>query len=60
MRRLLSWRIPALLVVLVVLVHVAVSAQAPAAAKRPLGYKDVDYWHAIQGQRLSADGQWLV
>ena len=59
MRRFLPWRIPALLVCLVVLIHVAVSAQAPAAGKRPLSYKEVDYWHTIQGQRLSADGQWL-
>jgi dipeptidyl aminopeptidase/acylaminoacyl peptidase len=59
MRRSLPWRIPALLVCLVVLVHVAVSAQAPAAGKRPLSYKEVDYWHAIQAPRLSADGQWL-
>ena len=59
MRRSLPWRIPALLVCLAVLVHVAVSAQAPSAGKRPLSYKEVDYWHAIQAPRLSSDGQWL-
>src|SRR5947207_6089487 len=36
------------------------TAQAPAAAKRPLGYDVIDYWKSIQGTRLSDDGQWLA
>jgi dipeptidyl aminopeptidase/acylaminoacyl peptidase len=36
------------------------TAQTPAAAKRPLTYDVVDYWKSIQGTRLSDDGQWLA
>src|SRR6185295_1358737 len=35
-------------------------AVAPAAAKRPITYDVVDSWRAIQGTRLSQDGQWLA
>src|SRR3954468_16550609 len=36
-------------------------AQSSApAAKRPLSYDVVDSWKAIQGTRLSDDGQWLA
>src|SRR6476620_2297243 len=35
-------------------------AQSPAAAKKPLTYDVVDSWKAIQGTRLSDDGQWLA
>src|SRR5258705_8381488 len=38
----------------------SLTAQTPAAAKRPLGYDAVDYWKSIQGTRLSDDGQWLA
>src|SRR5262249_51783627 len=36
------------------------TAQVPVSAKRPLTYDVVDYWKAIQGTRLSDDGQWLA
>jgi dienelactone hydrolase len=36
------------------------TAQAPAVAKRSLGYADVDSWRSIGGTRLSDDGQWLA
>src|SRR3954451_8683106 len=37
------------------------AAQSSArAAKRPLSYDVVDSWKAIQGTRLSDDGQWLA
>ncbi len=35
------------------------AAQVPTE-KRPLTYDVVDYWRAIQGPRLSTDGQWLA
>src|SRR5437764_9413654 len=35
-------------------------AQIPASAKRPFTYDVVDSWKAIQGTRLSEDGQWLA
>lgn len=42
----------------------SLDAQTPAtattAAKRQLTYEAVDYWRAIQGTRLSQDGQWLA
>src|SRR5712671_2823767 len=38
----------------------SLTAQTPAAAKRPLTYDVVDYWKSIQGTRLSDDGQWLA
>src|SRR3954464_2767691 len=39
----------------------SLTAQSPAiAAKRPLTYDVMDYWKAIQGTRLSDDGQWLA
>src|SRR5215207_5224281 len=38
----------------------SLTAQTPAAAKRPLTYDVVDYWQSIGGTRLSDDGQWLA
>jgi dipeptidyl aminopeptidase/acylaminoacyl peptidase len=38
----------------------ALNAQAPATAKRPLSYDVYDYWQSIQGTTLSRDGEWLA
>jgi dipeptidyl aminopeptidase/acylaminoacyl peptidase len=38
----------------------SLTAQSPAASKRPLSYDVVDSWKSIQGTRLSNDGQWVA
>ena len=50
----------ALLVCALVALQWVITAQAQTAGKRPLTYDAVDYWRAIQGTRLSNDGQWLA
>jgi hypothetical protein len=60
MRRRLKGCTLALVVIGLIAVQWALTAQAPGASKRPLSYDAVDYWRSIQGTRLSTDGQWLA
>src|SRR5947209_1630935 len=60
MRMRLHGRAAALLVCALVACQWSLTAQTTVAAKRPLGYADVDSWRSIQGTHLSDDGQWLA
>jgi dipeptidyl aminopeptidase/acylaminoacyl peptidase len=53
-------RLFALIVCALVAYQWTLTAQAPAAGKRPLTYDVVDSWRSIQGTHLSNDGQWLA
>src|SRR2546421_13014634 len=37
-----------------------VSAQQPAAPKRPITHKDYDTWHSIQSPQISRDGKFVA
>jgi dienelactone hydrolase len=61
MRHPLRWRSYTILCgAVLVLFSIQWSLTAQAPVKRPLSYDVYDYWWAIGGTRLSADGQWLA
>ena len=60
MRQRLAPRTVALLVGALTAYQWSLTAQTSASAKRSLTYDVVDAWRAIQGTRLSRDGQWLA
>jgi dipeptidyl aminopeptidase/acylaminoacyl peptidase len=47
-------------VLVLVASYATLSLRAQAPAKRPLSYDVIESWRAIQGTRLSNDGQWLA
>src|SRR5436190_15093106 len=47
-------------VALVVTSLARVSAQQPAAPKRPITHKDYDTWHSIQSPQISRDGKFVA
>lgn len=47
-------------VALVVTSFARVSAQQPAAPKRPITHKDYDTWHSIQSPQISRDGKFVA
>ncbi|HEX7720530.1 MAG TPA: prolyl oligopeptidase family serine peptidase [Pyrinomonadaceae bacterium] len=47
-------------IALVVTSLARVSAQQPAAPKRPITHKDYDTWHSIQSPQISRDGKFVA